>query len=437
MMDTLFRHVRIMQTRPPFTVQDDMDVLVHGDVIAKIARGIEAEGAQIIDGRGKTLIPGNVCAHHHYYSGLSRGMLVQAGPQRDLIQILREWWWRLDRALDEEATYYSSLICSIDAIASGTTSVVDHHASPSFIKGSLRTIASGMEKVGIRGMTCYEVTDRNRGMQEVEEGVQENVDFAMDGASDMVKAMIGGHASFTLPDEALDMMGEAVRKTGCGVHVHVAEGDYDVAHAHHHYGKDIIRRLDEHGLLTENALMVHGIYLNDDEIKLINRRHCFLAHNPRSNMNNQVGYADKLPQIEKLVMGTDGCGGNMFEELKIAFFKHRDAKGPWWPADFVAAMNRGNDLIGMYFPGKFGMVAEGYKADLALLDYHCPTPLVSDNAAGHFVWGMSSNCVQSVMVNGKMVMIDHKFPGLDVDYIYAKAAEVARKVWDKVDTLAP
>jgi len=436
-MNTLFKNVRIMQTKAPFEVLEGMDVLVKGDTIAQIGKEIVAQDAKVINAKGKTLMPGNVCSHHHYYSGLSRGMLVNAGPQTDLIQILREWWWRLDRSLDEEACYYSSLICSLDAIAAGTTSVVDHHASPNFIKGPLSTIKKGMEEVGLRGMTCYEVTDRNGGMSEVEAAVQENVDFATSGTSNMVKAMIGGHAPFTIPDEGLKLMSEACNTTGSGVHIHVGEGDYDQIQSHHRYGKDIAKRLESFDLLRENSLLVHGVYLSEDEINTLNAHKCFLAHNPRSNMNNQIGYNNKIPMVDKLVVGTDGIGANMFEELKVAFFKHRDDKGPWWPNEFVEALNRGNQLIETYFDGNYGEVKEGYKADLTLVDYKSPTPLVSDNAAGHFIWGMSSNSVHSVMINGEMVLENREFVGIDVDEIYNKASEVAKRVWEKVDTLAP
>ena len=169
---TVISNVRTMQCEPPFEVLEGVDVVISGDCIVALGRdaGRDVKADRVIDGTGKTLIPGNICSHHHYYSGLSRGMLVKAGPQTDFIQVLKEWWWRLDRALDEEACYYSSLICSLDAIAAGTTCAVDHHASPSYIKGSLSTIARGMQEVGLRGVTCYEVTDRNGGMKEVEEG---------------------------------------------------------------------------------------------------------------------------------------------------------------------------------------------------------------------------------------------------------------------------
>jgi putative selenium metabolism protein SsnA len=417
-----------------------VDVVVTDGVILAVGpnAGSSIKADKVIEGKGKTVIAGNVCGHHHYYSGLSRGMMISAGPQNDFIQVLKEWWWRLDRGLDEEACYYSSLICSLDAIKAGTTTCIDHHASPNYISGSLDTIANGMEEVGLRGMTCYEVTDRNFGMKEVEDGVEENLSFAKSSKKrNLVRGMIGGHAPFTVPDEGLRLIGEAMEETGVGLHLHVAEDKYDVVHSHHHYNKDIIDRLDSFGLLTPNSLLVHGLWLNDKEIEKINERDCFFAHNARSNMNNNVGYCKHIQDVKNLIIGTDGCGGNMFEELKLAFFKHKDETGSWWPGDYLTALARGNKFVEKYFDGKFGRVEAGYKADLTILDYQSPTPIVEGNVAGHFVWGMSSNCVESVIVDGKLVMEDHKFPGLDVEDIYAKAAKVAERVWKKVDKIAP
>lgn len=436
----VIKNTRVMQTMPPFAVTEDVDVVIKGDIITAVGKGagVGVQADKIIDGRNKTVIPGNVCGHHHYYSGLSRGMLISAGPQNDFIQVLKEWWWRLDRGLDEEACYYSSLICSLDAIAAGTTTCIDHHASPTYIANSLDTIANGMEEVGVRGTTCYEVTDRNSGMEEVAFGVEENLRFAKASKSrKLVRGMIGGHAPFTIPDEGLRMMGEAMKESGAGLHLHVAEDRYDVTFSHHHYNMDIVDRLEKFGLLTPNSLLVHGLFLNEDEIKKINSHDVFFAHNARSNMNNHVGYCKHIQSVKNLIIGTDGCGGNMFEELKLAFFKHKDEGLSWWPGDYVTALARGNKLVEKYFEGKFGRVEAGYKADLNILDYHNPTPLVADNCAGHLVWGMSSNCVESVVVDGKLVMENRQFPGLDVPAIYAKAAEVAARVWKKVDTIAP
>lgn len=446
MADIIIKNVRVMQTEPPFTVTEDVDVVIDGTFISAVGKGA-GDGLScttLIDGRGKTLIPGNVCAHHHYYSGLSRGMLISSGPQTDFIQVLKEWWWRLDRGLREESTYYSSLICSLDAISVGTTSCVDHHASPSYIEGSLSAISRGMEEIGVRGSTCFEITDRNRGMDEVREGVEENIRFAKEvderrakGEDVLCEATIGGHAPFTIPNEGLKLISAAMDETKRGLHIHCGEASYDSVWSHHFYNQDIATRLDEFGLLRPETLIVHGVHLSENEINLINERNCFFAVNPRSNMNNHIGYNSKLPKIKNLCLGTDGCGGNMFEEIKIGFFKHKDEGGEWWPSDFLAALNRGNRLVESQFGNRFklGRVEKGYKADLALLDYNNPTPLVKENAPGHFVWGMSSGSVNSTIVNGKLLFSDHRFVRSDAQDIYNRASQIAKELWKEVDKI--
>ncbi len=443
-MSILIKNVRLFQTKPPFSIEEGMDVLIEDSKIKKVAKNIEAKADKVINGENKTLIPGNVCAHHHYYSGLSRGMLINAAPQRDFIEVLREWWWRLDRALDDESLYYSSLICSLDAIKAGTTTVIDHHASPSFIDGSLSVLAKGMKEVGIRGVTCYEVTDRNKGLSEVREGVDENVRFAKEiderkkrEKNLLVDAMIGAHAPFTIPDEGLEMLRGAIEETGRGLHIHIAEDKYDQVFSHHKYALDIVNRLDRFSLLRDNSLLVHGLYLYDSEIDLLNERGCFFAVNPRSNMNNGVGYNSKFNKIKKITLGTDGCGGNMFEEIKIAFFKHKDEHGPLWPSDFLTVLSRGNELAESAFKNeiKLGRIEEGYKADLVILDYDAPTEFVSENAATHFVWGISSNSVESVIVDGKLVLENKRFVDIDADEIYKKSREISKKLWKKADSI--
>lgn len=445
-MTYVIRNCRILQTSDPVCVLENQDIVIEGDRISSVGKdasvGVVAD--KVIDGTGKTVIAGMVCAHHHYYSGLSRGMQISAGPQTDLIQILKEWWWRLDRALDEKSLYYSSLICSLDAIRNGTTSCIDHHESPSYIDGSLSTIAKAMEEVGVRGIVAYGITDRNFGMDEIRSGVNEGIRFASEvderkkrGENVLCEAMVGGHAPFTIPQEGLELLADSAKKTGRGMHLHVAEGEYDEVWSHHFYNMDIMDRLDKVGLLDDRTLLVHGIYLNEHEIELMNERGCYLAHNPRSNMNNQVGINPRLPEIRNLVMGTDGCGSNMFEECKIAFFKNRDAKLPYWPGDYLRALSRGNEIISKYHNDCFGRIEKGCKADVVILDYNNPTPMIEANAAGHFIWGMSSNCVESVFVNGNLVLENHEFTQIDEKEIYAKAAEEARKLWERTDRLAP
>ncbi len=437
----IIKNAKALQFDPP-AVWNNVDIVIDGDTIAAVGAGAAAgyRGDTVIDGTDKLVYPGLVCSHHHYYSGLSRGVLAEIGPTPDFVSTLKNLWWRMDRALDEESTYYSSIISSIDAIRAGTTAVIDHHASPSYITGSLSTIRRGFEDTGLRGMTCYEVTDRN-GIKQMKEGVAENVRFAKEidadikaGKPHLVDAHIGGHAPCTIPDEGMEMMAAAVHETGRGLHLHVAEDRYDVSQSHLVYGKDIVKRLDSFGMLNSRTILVHGIFLSPEEIEILNGRDGFLVHNARSNMNNGVGYNEQLEKYKNLALGTDGIGANMYEELKFAYFKHKDAGGPLWPGDYLKFLANGNTLLERNFGEQFGKLEAGYKADIVIADYTSPSPLVAENIGGHMVFGMTSGDVETVIINGSIVMKNREFP-FDIKEIYAQAATAAQRVWNNMDKI--
>ncbi len=437
----IIKNTKALQFDPP-KVWDNVDIVINGGEIVEVGQGAASnyKADKVIDGSGKLAYPGLVCSHHHYYSGLSRGVLAEIGPTPDFVSTLKNLWWRMDRALDEESTYYSSVISSIDAIKAGTTAVIDHHASPSYIRGSLSTIKRGFEDSGLRGMTCYEVTDRN-GPDQMREGVEENIRFAKEidqdiaaGREHLVDAHIGGHAPCTIPDEGMEMMADAVKSTKRGLHLHVAEDRYDVSQSHLVYSRDIVKRLDSFGMLNDKTILVHGIYLNLEEIEILNSYDGFLVHNARSNMNNNVGYNENLSLYKNLALGTDGIGPNMYEEIKVAYFKHKDAGGPLWPGDYLQFLSNGNRILERNFGSKFGRLEKGYKADLVVADYLSPSPLVEENIGGHMVFGMTSTDVETVLINGKIVMENREFP-FDVKEIYAKAAIAAKRVWENMDKI--
>ncbi len=448
----LFRNATLVELDPP-RVREGQDLAVEGDRIAAVGADLAGNGAsgtgaaaagspeRVIDAGGKLLLPGLVCSHTHLYSAFARGIMADIGPMPDFVSILKQLWWRVDQAVDEEILYYSALTASFDAIRAGTTALIDHHASPAMIGGSLETIQRAFEEAGIRGATCYEVTDRH-GADGMRAGVEENVSFAKrldeeaaDGRSrGLVASHIGGHAPCTLPDEGLGLIAEACRRTGRGFHVHVAEGRWDVSHSHYHYGEDIIRRLDAYGLLDEKTLLIHGVHLSPAEIDLVNERDAFLVHNARSNMNNGVGYNRNLPQVRNLALGTDGIGADMFTETRTAFFKHRDDGGPWGPDGFLAALAAGNEVLERSFGRPFGRLEAGHAADLVLADYPSPTPLCGENLAGHLAFAMGPDIVETVMVGGRLIMEDRRFTR-DVAPIYAEARGQARRLWERVNEI--
>ncbi len=426
----------------PAAVEGMKDIVVDGTDIAEVGENLAGKypDAKIVDLNGSMVTPGIVCSHNHFYSGLARGIMANIKPTPDFVSILLNLWWRLDRALDEPILESSGHVCVLEAIKAGCTSVIDHHASPNFIKGSLSTLRKSYEMAGLRGILCYEVTDRH-GKDGAQEGVEENVEFInsvddikKSGGRYLVEAAIGGHAPFTLADDVLMLLADALKSTGRGMHVHVAEDKYDPSYSHATYQKDIMKRLEDFGLVNEKGIFVHGVHLGQDDLDILNKHDAFLVHNTRSNMNNNIGYAHHLPNVKNVALGTDGIGANMFEEMKFAFFKHKDEGGPYWPGDFLGFLNNGSTILSRYFGQQFGRIEPGYKADLTIYEYDIPTPFVGDNVAGHVVFGMGSRDVRSVMVNGEMVYEDRKFP-FDIKPIYEKARAEAKRLWERMDAL--
>ena len=247
--------------------------------------------------------PGLVCAHHHLYSSLARGMPAPPVTPTNFIEILQQVWWRLDVALDAELIEASALLGALEALESGCTTIVDHHESPSCIEGSLTVIAEACATVGVRYVGCYGVTDRH-GPDGARRGLEENDRFLATGG----RGMVGVHAAFTCSDETLAAAADLAGHHGVGVHIHVAEGPDD-ADAH----------LRLAGLTTDDWLLVHGVGLPDDH-----GLSGTIVHNPRSNMGNSVGYARPARFGNPVALGTDGIGAAMFDEFRVAYARLRE-----------------------------------------------------------------------------------------------------------------
>jgi len=420
----------------PATVDINTDVAIEGNKIVAIGKKLTSQypNAESIDLKEKIIMPGLVSSHNHFYSSLARGMLAKIKPSGNFVEMLENLWWKLDRALDDKLLYCSGMIGALDAIKSGTTAVIDHNSSPNFIKGSLSVLSEAFKENGLRGILCYEITDRH-GKTGMKDGLEESLDFANSiEDTDLIEAAIGGHASFTLSDDSLKYISEVVKKTGKGFHIHVGEDKYDADHSEENYSKSILERLDSFNLLNDKSILAHGVWLNEKDLQILNKRKSFLVHNPRSNMNNNVGYLKTIVEVKNLAIGTDGIGADMFEETRFAYFKSKEENLNLSPSDFVNFLWSGNKILERYFNQKFGKVAKDYTADLIICDYNSPTPLTKENAAGHFLFGFSSQNVESVIINGRFVYCDRAFP-IVINRVYNKSKKSAIKLWKKMDEL--
>jgi putative selenium metabolism protein SsnA len=391
-----------------------------------------AEDAERLDVSGCVVMPGQVCAHHHLYSALARGMPGPAEPPRAFPEILERIWWRLDRALDAETIHLSALLGSVEAARAGTTTIIDHHASPETIGGSLDLVALGLDEAGLRGVVCYEVTDRH-GVARARDGIAENVRFLGENSRPRIRGMMGAHASFTIGPETMEALVAEARRMRAAVHIHLAEDDIDERDALEHYGMRTVHRLAQAGALTEGALVAHGVHLDASEQQTLRESGAWLAHNPRSNMNNGVGYAPVRGLGDRVALGTDGIDGDLFAEARICYLKAREASSEVGPSFALERVVAGARLVaGLLGEPLLGTFVEGAPADLIVLEYAPPTPLDAGNLAGHLVFGMQAGHVRDVMVAGRWIVRNRRHELVDEADLVARCREAAPQLWSRM-----
>lgn len=397
----------------------------------RIMRAVEA--AERVDVEGCVVMPGNVCAHHHLYSALARGMPGPADPPRTFVEILQRVWWRLDRALDAQTIRLSALLGAVEASRAGTTTIVDHHASPEAIGGSLDLVADGISEAGLRGVVCYEVTDRH-GTTRGRDGIAENVRFLRTNRRPLIRGMMGAHASFTIGPQTLGALVAEARIHQAPIHIHLAEDAADETDALERYKMRTAQRLESSGALAEGDLVAHGVHLDEREQGLVRDAGAWLAHNPRSNMNNGVGYAPVLRMGPRVALGTDGIDGDMFTEARACYLKAREASWQVGPNFAAERLTAGARLAArMFNEPLLGTLADGAPADLIVLEYRTPTPLSGGNVAGHLIFGLTAAAVRDVMVAGRWVVRGRRHQLVDEEELAARCREAAPQLWERME----
>jgi putative selenium metabolism protein SsnA len=394
-----------------------------------------------LDARGQFVMPGNICAHTHFYGAFARGMALYGEPPKDFPEILQKLWWPLDKSLTLEDVRYSAMVCLVDAIRHGTTTLIDHHASPNAIHGSLDVIAEAVDESGLRGVLCYEVTDRD-GEAKARAGIDENVRFIEriargDSAGGRLAASFGLHASLTLSDGTLDACREAAGNTG--FHIHVAEHEADEYDSLSKCGQRVVDRLYERGILSPRSIVAHAVHIDAREASLLAESGTWVTHQPRSNMNNGVGVAN----VESLMrlgvpvcLGNDGFSNAMWEEWKTAYLLHkvwnRDPRRMNGSELVRMAVYNNASLANVFFPTTpIGRIAPGAQADLIFVDYHSPTPLTAGNLPWHIVFGFNPSMVTTTIVAGKILMQDRQLLTMDEQAIHRRARQLSPAVWER------
>ncbi len=379
------------------------------------------DGDSILDCHNRLVTKSFVCGHHHIYSALARGMPPPSKIPQNFSEILEYIWWHVDKTLDKEMIEASALVSALYCIKNGVTFVIDHHASPFAISGSLETIAAAFDRVGVSHLLCYEISDRD-GDGPREQGLQETADYLSSGR----QGHVGLHASFTVGNELLQKAVALAHKHNTGIHVHVAEDRADQEACQKDYGQRVLERLRDAGLLDlQKSILAHCIHLDEAEKELLRNSGVWVVQNVESNQNNNVGLANCAQLGEHIMLGTDGMHSDMLRSAKAAFLSGQAVEG----IDFDGIYRR-------FRNAHTYIQTNGFSGDddnsLVILDYNAPTEINADNFLGHFVYGLDSSHVDSVVSCGKLVVKNKKLLTVDENEILAFSREMGNRLWEKM-----
>lgn len=390
-------------------------------------------GDETIDCQGAVVMPGLVNGHTHLYSALATGMPPPPQTPTNFYEILKYVWWRLDQALDAESIEASARIGALDALRCGTTTLIDHHASPNAIDGSLDCIDKGLTDAGVRAILCYETTDRHD-REGRDAGIEENrryIEHCRRQGNGTRGALVGAHASFTLNDDTLKQLADLAIATHAGVHIHVAEDPCDEADSIKNRGRDLITRLSAYDLLKSESIFAHGTHLSAEAVDRVNTAGLTMAHQPRSNMNNAVGYAP-VASFNNVMLGTDGIGANMFAEARAAWFASQHCGGNLSPDDVIQMLANSARRAAQSLGVTLGKLEPGAAADIIITDYIPSTPIHNDNIAGHLLFGIESRHVKSVIINGIWSMRDRTIAEIDEAAVRNETQRISDALWKRM-----
>lgn len=438
----LITHANVITWGAPNQILEDHALYLEGDKIADLGPTPELRArypeAETLDARGQYALPGNICAHTHFYGAFARGLAIPGDAPKDFPEILERLWWKLDKALTLEDVRYSALVCLVDAVKHGTTTLIDHHASPNAIYGSLDVIAEAVLQTGLRACLCYEVSERD-GDFKTRQGIAENSRFIKAQAAQphpQIAATWGLHAGLTLSDQTLKI---CRGMHAGGFHIHVAEHESDEYDSVKKSGRRAVDRLHQLGLLGPQTIVAHAVHIDAHEVELLRATGTWVTHQPRSNMNNAVGAAEVESLLRagvKVCLGNDGFSNAMWEEWKVAYLYHKAAhRDPRRMGGYTVtemAITNNAALANVFFPqAPLGTLSPGAYADLILVDYHPTTPLTAGNLPWHILFGFEPSMVTTTIASGRVLMKDRQLLFLDEAEITAKSRELAAKVWER------
>lgn len=375
---------------------------------------------EILDCSGKLVTKSFANGHHHAYSALARGMPAPKKNPTNFLETLEYIWWNIDKSLDKEMIEACAYATAIASAKAGSTFVIDHHASPNYITGSLQIIANAFDRVGVSHLLCYEITDRD-GLDKAQQGLDETEQYLKNH-----QGLVGLHASFTVGNDTLKKSVDLMQKSNSGIHIHVAEDQSDEQHCLENHHTWVVDRLKDYGVLNSSkTILAHCLHLDEYERNMISDSPVFVVQNAESNQNNNVGYFNADGLGDNIMFGTDGMHSDMIRSAQSAFFVGQDKDN----INFASAYSRFRNVHKYLSVNNFDGDSDN---NIVVMDYDSPTGINENNFLGHFIFGLSSNHVNHVISNGKIIVKSKIIQSVNEKEILEFTKEQANRLWKKL-----
>lgn len=412
-------------------IEDNRIVAV--DKTQKIEKELKAD--KIIDASGKIVMPGLICTHCHTHGRASIGM--PAPMPSEFYGVLHDWWWPLiEDTLTKEDVYTLAKASCAQMLRNGTTCIADVMEAPHALPQVLNSEAKAFLDVWMRGVLSFEATERIS-RENGELGTQENLSFVKEWNAKpdtLVRGRFGVHTVFTCSPEMLRKVRDLANKHGGGIHLHVEESRYEVEYSKKTYGKLPLEHLRGIGFLNSDVQAAQCVHTSESEIKILKEKDVKVSHNPQSNMECGVGIAPIPKMLEEGIvigLGNDGLTPDMFETMRTTFLVHKGhlEDAAVLPADKVLEMATidGAKVVGL--EREIGSLEVGKKADLIILKLKAPTAVTQENLCYQIVMMGQGNDVETVMVDGKIIMEDRKLLSINEEEAYRSALETSTDMW--------
>mgnify|MGYP000873234491 FL=1 len=403
------------------------DVLIEGNRIARIASGISAPaGAEVLDGTDKAIIPGFINTHTHASMTLFRGY----GDDLPLMTWLEDYIWPVEAQMTAHDVYVGARLACLEMLRSGTTCFLDMYMHP------LET-AKAVEEMGLRAHLSYTLFDQgNAERAELDRKRSYEYFDRFKEFSDRITFTLGPHAIYTVSGEQLQFCHQFAQEHNVKIHLHLSETKGEIDECVRLHGLTPVRYLEKLGILSEHLVLAHVVWIDDEEMDLLAKYNVSVVHNPASNLKLASGYAFKYEEMKRrgihIGIGTDGCSSSNNLDMVVAM-KLASFLGKGWRFDstackaddiFASATSVGADILGI----PAGRVEEGVLADVCLVDLNTPELVPLNSLTSNLVYATSgSSCVDTVIVDGRILMRDKYVPGQEA--IIAEAREVARRLF--------